>query len=228
MIKVKNINNAIIEVCKKLHHSGTEVAPRGFKTKELQNCFIEMDGNESPIITLPERKLSRSYLEAELVWYKSGDPKIDYIKKYSTFWEGLTDENETINSNYGKLAIIDKYSGMSQLDWCIDQLREDSFTRQAIINYNQPQHKYKNNKDFVCTIAQQFILNSDNKLDCLVMMRSNDLIYGFSYDVPWFNYLHKLVAEKTHLEVGKYRHFATSMHVYKRHFDMVEKIALKY
>jgi len=108
MIKVKNIDNAIIEVCKKLHHSGTEVAPRGFKTKELQNCFIEMDGNESPIITLPERKLSRSYLEAELVWYKSGDPKIDYIKKYSTFWEGLTDENETINSNYGKLAIIDK------------------------------------------------------------------------------------------------------------------------
>jgi thymidylate synthase len=60
------------------------------------------------------------------------------------------------------------------------------------------------------------------------MMRSNDLIYGFSYDVPWFNYLHRFVAEKLHMKVGKYRHFATSMHVYKRHFEMVEKIAKRY
>lgn len=228
MIKTNNINEAVVEICKKLNHSAHEVAPRGYKTKEIQNCFVEFNADESPIITLPERKLSTKYLEAELEWYKSGDPKITYIKKYSTFWEGLTDENETINSNYGKLAIIDKYSGMSQLDWCIHHLKEDTYTRQAIINYNQPHHKYINNKDFVCTIAQQFILSPEKKLDCLVMMRSNDLIYGFSYDVPWFNYLHKLVAEKVHLEVGKYRHFATSMHVYQRHFDMVENIANKY
>ena len=161
MIKVRNIDNAFIEVCKILNHSGVLVAPRGYQTKEIQNCFIEFDAKESPIISLPERNLSKKYLAAELNWYKSGDPGISYIKKYSTFWEKLVDKNNTVNSNYGKLAIVDKYNGKSQLDWCIDHLKKDSFTRQAVINYNQPQHKYENNKDFVCTIMQQFILNKD-------------------------------------------------------------------
>jgi thymidylate synthase len=88
-------------------------------------------------------------------------------------------------------------------------------------------HKYENNKDFVCTLAQQFIVNN-NKLDTIVFMRSNDLIYGFSYDVPWFNSLQKQIANILKIEVGEYRHFATSMHVYERHFKMVENIAKKY
>ena len=47
MIKVRNIDNAFIEVCKILNHSGVLVAPRGYQTKEIQNCFIEFDAKES-------------------------------------------------------------------------------------------------------------------------------------------------------------------------------------
>ena len=227
MIQATDINNAFIQMCKMLYYEGNTVSPRGLKTKEIQNFMLTVPAEEDFTITVPERKLSLKYLQAELKWYKSGDPNIDYISKYSTFWSKLVDHNNTVNSNYGKLALYDKYNGMSQLEWCIEQLSNDKNTRQAVINYNQPQHKYSTNKDFVCTIAQQFIVN-DGKLDSIVFMRSNDLIYGFSYDVPWFNYLHKLVATAANMKVGYYRHFATSMHVYEAHFDMLEKVVSAY
>lgn len=227
IIKANNINSAFIKICKELYTNGIIVSPRGLKTKEIQNCLISFNGSESPIIDIEERNLSIKYLEAELKWYKSGNPEISYISKYSNFWKNLVDENNTANSNYGKLALWDKYNGKSQFKWCVECLQKDQNSRQAVINYNQPIHKYKNNKDFVCTLAQQFIVNN-NKLDTIVFMRSNDLIYGFSYDVPWFHYLHNFLAEILKIEVGEYRHFATSMHVYERHFDMVKNIATKY
>jgi thymidylate synthase len=227
MIKGKNINDVFIDLCKLLNHSGKLVCPRGMPTKEIQNCLIEFNGYHSPIITVPERKLSNKYLEAEMQWYMKGNPDIDYIHEYSTFWKKLGDQNNTVNSNYGKLALIDKYNGLSQFEWCVEKLSNDLNTRQAVINYNQPQHKYGTNKDFVCTLTQQFILN-DNKLDTIVMMRSNDLIYGFSYDVPWFNSLQKQIAQILKIEVGQYRHFATSMHVYERHFEMIKTVASAY
>ena len=59
-------------------------------------------------------------------------------------------------------------------------------------------------------------------------MRSNDRIYGFSYDAPWFNYLHKELANDINIKVGTYRHFATSMHVYERHFNIIENVASMY
>tara|TARA_R100000742_G_C4277910_1_gene100186 strand:+ start:2070 stop:2759 length:690 start_codon:yes stop_codon:yes gene_type:complete len=226
-IKANNIDLAFIKICKELCTNGTIVSPRGLKTKEIQNCLIEFNGYNSPIITLSERKLSNKYLEAEMEWYLNGDPNIEYISEYSNFWKKLVDKNNTVNSNYGKLALIDKYNGLSQFEWCEEKLTSDINTRQAVINYNQPQHKYNNNKDFVCTLTQQFIMNK-GKLDTIVIMRSNDLIYGFSYDVPWFNSLQKQLAGILKIEVGQYRHFATSMHIYERHFDMVENIANKY
>ena len=227
VIIANDINSAFIETCKALYYDGKTVSPRGLKTKEIQNFMLKIPAKDDFTITVPERKLSKEYLDAELEWYKSGDPKIDYINKYSSFWRQLVDDNGTINSNYGKLALFDKYNGMSQFEWCVQQLSNDLNSRQAIINYNQPHHKYSTNKDFVCTIAQQFIVNND-RLDCIVMMRSNDLIYGFSYDAPWFNYLHKQLADCLNIEVGYYRHFATSMHVYENHFDMLETVASVY
>jgi thymidylate synthase len=227
IIKEKNINETFIKICKELYLNGNDVSPRGLKTKEIQNCLLQFNGHHDTIITVPERKLNNKYLEAEMSWYLKGDPSIEFISEYSSFWKKLVDQNNTVNSNYGKLALIDKYNGFSQFEWCVQRLQNDINSRQAIINYNQPMHKYENNKDFVCTLAQQFIVNN-NKLDTIVFMRSNDLIYGFSYDVPWFNSLQKQIANILKIEVGEYRHFATSMHVYERHFKMVENIAKKY
>ena len=68
-------------------------------------------------------------------------------------------------------------------------------------------------KDTPCTYAVQFtVLN--NKLNMSVVMRSNDLWYGFCNDQYCFSKLQQLVAERTGYEIGTYYHFAHNLHLY--------------
>ena len=212
-IESDNVNQAFIDIAKCILNKGKENSPRGLKTKEICDMFITIKNPEDGICSLDSRALQRAYLEGEMQFYLSGSLNVNDIIKFSSFWKNLADSNGTINSNYGFLALIEKFSGKSQLEWCIDSIQKDRYTRQSLINYNQPKHKYINNKDFPCSISQQFVVR-DEKLDTITLMRSNDFIFGFTYDLPWFIYLQTVVSEKTNIEKGTYNHCATSFHVY--------------
>jgi thymidylate synthase len=129
-----------------------------------------------------------------------------------------------VNSNYGFIVNVEKWNGISQFEWCVKRLLEDKNTRQAIINYNMPRYKYEGVKDLVCTISQQFLVRNE-KLDCVTLMRSNDLIYGLTYDLPWFTNLQIKLAEIIDVPLGIYNHYDSSLHVYEQHFEMLTKIA---
>ena len=224
VIEAQTVNELFIKVSRKLILQGKTIAPRDLGTIELEQVFLILKDPTCAVVTLPERNTNLNYLNGEMKWYLSGSLNIEDINKFSTFWDTLADTNGTVNSNYGFLALKEKWSGKSQFEWCISRLKKDINSRQAVINYNQPRHKYEHVKDFVCTLAQQFIVR-DNKLDCIVWMRSNDFIFGLTYDLPWFTYLQKVIAKELNIEIGTYTHFATSLHVYERHFKMIENIA---
>ena len=62
-----------------------------------------------------------------------------------------------------------------------------------------------------------------------VYMRSNDLIYGLTNDVFFFGILHQMIHTmlKSHylnLELGEYYHNVDSLHVYEKHYKMLENI----
>ena len=70
----------------------------------------------------------------------------------------------------------------------------------------------------------------DNKLNFYVNMRSNDVWYGLSYDVPFFTTVQKmmLLELKQHypgLGLGHYVHDSRSLHVYEKDFERIEKIS---
>lgn len=224
IVKAKNTNDAFIQICRNLLTIGIDSAPRGKRTLEIRNAWISIEEPGDGICTLAARATNMEYLDGELGWYMSGSTRVEDIEKHSKFWSGLADTNGTVNSNYGYLTMIEKHAGKSQLEWVIESLKQDPETRQAVINYNQPKHKYPGVKDFVCTLTQEFRANN-GKLDSLVHMRSNDVIFGLTYDLPWFLRLQKIAAEAAGLEVGQYAHLASSLHVYERHFEMVNAIS---
>jgi thymidylate synthase len=220
----KSMNDIFIKTANTLLEQGNERETRGMKTKELMHAWLVLEDTTKSIVTLPARNIDINYLMGELEWYESGSLNVEDISQHSKFWDKLSDTNGTVNSNYGFLTHKEKHAGKSQIEWCIDRLKADPDTRQAIMNYNQPRHKYEGNKDFVCTISQQFIMD-DGKLDTIVLMRSNDLIYGLTYDAPWFTRQLDTVAKETGQQPGKYHHYATSLHVYEKHYQMLEWIA---
>jgi len=54
----------------------------------------------------------------------------------------------------------------------------------------------------------------ENKLDMIVTMRSNDLLWGFSYDINQFAYIQKLLAMIIGVGIGNYIHHSNSLHIY--------------
>lgn len=214
-------SDAFLEMLQKLKHSGLESAPRGHKVREhfLETLTI------NPTFSLPDfenRKFNWKYFAGELAWYMKGEKKIDYINNFSNFWKGIADANGTINSNYGNLLFG------KQIIWAYDALVKDQNSRQAIAFVNRPEFQYEGNKDFVCTVYLNFWIR-DNQLHMKVQMRSNDLFYGFSYDVPFFATIqqtmwHNLRKTYPDLEIGKYYHCADNIHYYERHFEVADKI----
>jgi thymidylate synthase len=47
-----------------------------------------------------------------------------------------------------------------------------------------------------------------------VLMRSNDLWYGFCNDQYCFSRLQQMVSNELNIEIGTYYHFAQNLHLY--------------
>jgi thymidylate synthase len=69
----------------------------------------------------------------------------------------------------------------------------------------------------------------ENKLNFTIHMRSNDVILGLPTDIAFFavlqmQMLNHLKITYPELELGTYTHIANSLHVYERHFELVENM----
>ena len=97
--------------------------------------------------------------------------------------------------------------------YLISMLRDNPDTRQAAISIYDAKEINLYDNDTPCTYAVQFTV-VDNKLNMSVVMRSNDIWYGFCNDQYCFSKLQMLVAEETGYKLGSYYHFAHNLHIY--------------
>ena len=183
-------------------------------TKALFNVGFELEvPNANAILDgKVKRNWSYEYAEAEWQWYLSGNPNIkklgELYGKVPAIWKRMADEQGNVNSNYGW-----QWERASQLDIVIQMLKDNPDTRQAAVSIYDGKEMENYSHDTPCTYAVQFtVLN--NKLNMSVVMRSNDLWYGFCNDQYQFSNLQMLVANETGYDVGTYYHFAHNLHLY--------------
>lgn len=188
-------------------------------TKALYDVIIEIKNPEDRDIKTKWRKWSKKYAEREWNWYQSGNRSVEEIKKYAPIWDKMHNGNNIVNSNYGW-----QWMRNNQLKKCIDQLNENKNTRQAWISIFDGKEKDEYKYDTPCTLAIGFdIKPNSNKLDMTVIMRSNDLVYGFCNDQYCFSKLQELVANILKLQVGTYTHVAHDLHIYECHYNLKQK-----
>lgn len=174
------------------------------------------------------RNMSFKYLKGELDFYISGSPYLQDIVAYSKFWNKVTDDGVTVNSNYGKLLLHDRNSSnLTQFEYAMNMLLRNFNSKKAVmIIYNE--HHARISNDNPCTMYLQFFIR-DDRLHLIVKMRSSDIWYGMPYDVPFFVFiqilmLHKLRSKYSNLRLGSYLHQSGSLHLYQRNFNEVETI----
>lgn len=186
-------------------------------TKALYNEGFYILRPEDNIINTPWRKWKKDYADAEWDWYLSGNRSVEEIKKLAKIWDTMHNGDNLVNSNYGW-----QWQRNNQLDECIAQLKKNKATRQAWISIYDGKEKNSYSFDTPCTIGIGFNVHplDPTSLNMSVIMRSNDLVYGFCNDQYCFSRLQKMVADKVGLQVGTYFHFAQDLHIYKKHFNM--------
>jgi thymidylate synthase len=188
-------------------------------TKTMHNVLIELRRPESNVITTKWRRWNLDYAMYEFQWYLSGNPNAEQISKRAKIWANMMDEQGNVNSNYGY-----QWKRNNQLDKVIDMLKNDPLTRRASISLYDGKEIDQYKKDTICTYAINFYIDVDDRLSMQVMMRSNDLVYGFCNDQYCFSELQKIVAKELNRQVGKYYHYVCNMHIYERHYKMKETV----
>ena len=174
-------------------------------------------------------KVNYDYVSREISWYESMSLNVNDIPSpVPKIWKDVAASDGTINSNYG--WCIWSEENHQQYKHVIGELLSNPFSRRATMIYTRPTMWYDYNvdgrSDFMCTNAVQYLIR-DHKLHAIVQMRSNDSVFGYKNDRAWQQYvLDKLVKDlKRHIPdvvPGDVHWNVGSLHVYKRHFDLVK------
>ena len=204
----KKANDAYEYYHDKIIREGVDFAD----TKALFNVGFYIEKPMDNFILNGERGWNPVYAEAEWQWYLSGDRNTkklgELYGKVPEIWKRMADGQGNVNSNYGW-----QWKRNDQIDYVIDLLRNELDTRQAAISIYDCKEHDTFTFDTPCTYAVQFTI-LDNKLNMSVVMRSNDLWFGFCNDQYQFSKLQDLIAWKLDIEVGTYFHFAHNLHLY--------------
>lgn len=204
------------DILSDVYHHGRVSKPRGMECRELDyyQCIIT-----NPWTMHPARKYNIDYFKREFQWYLGADPTDLRICKHAAMWKKLVQKDGSILSNYGQYWFGDQ----DGFNWVVDTLSRDPDSRQAYIAMNNYHHAFEGNTDFVCTKGIQFRI-AGGKVNMHVAMRSSDAIWGLGTDLPCFDALHHMVAWVLGVEVGLFMFSTDSVHIYERHYEMVEEI----
>lgn len=215
------------------------ISPRGLKCYEIADYQFKIKHpTAEALVTADEarNKILSDYFAKEKELYDSCTNQVADFAEASKFWKQIANPDGTINSAYGYLIWYKKSQGNKQFEslfrtpweWVKETLIKDKDSRQAILQFALPEHRWLGNKDQVCTQHGSFSIRED-KLNLSVVMRSNDAVKGLAYDLPWFcSLMDRMVSElRSHypsLEKGNYRHLAHSFHIYEKDLETVKKM----
>jgi thymidylate synthase len=206
-MRFKNANNAF-------SYFYYHIKENGIKIENTLACFNQGFYIENPLdkeITASWRNWKKDYAEYEWQWYLSQNRSVEEIKTKAKIWDKMHNGDNIVNSNYGW-----QWNRNSQLDYVINELKRNPFSRRAVLTIYDAKEWQDFKKDTPCTLNISFNI-IDNKLNMSVLMRSNDLWFGFCNDQYCFSKLQEKLAKELDIEVGWYYHFANNLHLYNKH-----------
>lgn len=213
MYRYENLAEMYHDMSHRLFEEGSKVCPRDQETYELIAPEIYLNSPIDNLAFLKERKYNLVYSVAESMLLISKKNETKYFTRFNANMANFSDDGITLNGSYG-YRIADK------IDYVVNRLKSDKDSRQAVLTIYQ-NDVTKITKDPPCTMNLHFLIR-DNKLNLIVYMRSNDIIWGTPYDVFMFTTLQRLVANQLNIYVGWYRHIPSSFHVYSQHYDLLK------
>ena len=217
IINIPDGVNGYVDLVQHVLKYGKEVAPRGMKTREIEDAIIRIDDvyNTLPLGVGRGTVPGIGAVEACQLIAGASTPKL--VIAIGPQFANYTEDNGLFHGAYGIRT-------QSQYAPIVERLKADPDTRQAVVTIWNPElDLLANKRDYPCTILHQFRIRN-NKLNMSVYMRSNDVWLGAAYDFFQFTRVQLAIASILGIEPGTYHHHVGSLHIYEQHYDSAESL----
>jgi len=190
---------------------GEEVKPRGMLTKEARPLVLTLTNPVACIVDRPQ--FNRALMWMEVIQIMAGQFNWELFNLISP-------SAAILLNHYGAYGP----RTTDQLPGVVEELEKDPDSRRAVAYIARPTDLlYADDLQMPCTMEWVFHVRN-GRLELQTYMRSWDLVWGLSYDVPNNVALQQMVADSLNLPLGPYTHVAASGHVYAKHWDLIEKV----
>lgn len=231
-----SLNGVMTTLCKALLREGLDVERKsntGSAMKEFNGpVLVHITNPWHNTLLLQGRNANPWVSLAEFPWLMAGRNDVAWLRPYLPKAEAFSDDGVVWRAGYGPRMRDwqDGFAGRDQLEYVVATLDKKPDSRHAVINFWHPVHDAIRtpehaSKDIPCTNWMHFQI-VEGALNLTVVMRSNDLFWGFSgVNVYNFTMLQQVVAACLKVPVGVYSHLSNNLHVYDRHFEALDNIA---
>jgi thymidylate synthase len=218
----KNVTYAFREGLRTILQEGEIISVRAHETKEVRSHLIKIASPLERVYIIPHRNNNIFAQIAETLWMIAGRNDMAFLSRYLPRAVDFSDDSKVWRGAYG--TRLRNWQGIDQIKEVANLLNKDSYSRRAVMVIFDPAQDYIESKDIPCNNLLHFLIR-DNRLHLNVSIRSNDIWWGFSgINTFEWSVLHEMMAYWTGAQVGEYSHFASSFHLYERHYQQAEKI----
>lgn len=190
----------------------------GHRTKSLPGLHFAFSRG-FPLLTL--RSIPVRAFVAEQIWFLMGSRKpAEFLSRHAKIWNEFINIGGVVSTAYGYRWRC--HFGRDQIASLINLLEKEPSSRQGVVITWDPSDDGLNpdrtKKNVPCPFS--FVVNIiGGKLHLHNLVRSNDMILGFPYDVAGFALLQRILAARLGVRVGTYSHSISNAHIYDVHYD---------
>ncbi len=215
--------NLLKEILEKGYREHSERT--GLETSAIPGLHFKINPEEDgfPLLTL--RKIPVRGPIVEQIWFLSGARKpADFLRNHTKIWDAFTNPNDVVTVAYGYRWR--KHFGRDQIAKLIELLEKEPSSRHGVvIAWDPAQDGLSLTKKANVPCPYTFTVNIiAGKLHMHNIVRSNDMILGFPFDVAGFCFLQYILAQRLGVKVGTYSHSISNAHIYENHYDAAKEI----
>jgi thymidylate synthase len=217
IINLPDAVNGYVNLVQHVLKYGKEAAPRGMKTREIEDAIIRINDVKHTLPLGVGRGTVPGIGAVEACQLLAGAATPKLVMAVGPMFKNYAEDNGMFHGAYGSRT-QDQYGPV------IERLKKDPDSRQAVVTIWDPVlDLLPEKRDYPCTVLHQFRIR-DNKLNMSVYMRSNDVWLGAAYDFFQFTRVQIAMASVLGVAPGSYAHHVGSLHIYEQHYDAAENL----
>lgn len=252
-IGYKTDENCYLDCIKRILEVGKSRDDRtGVGTVSIFGHQMEFDISQSIPLFTTKRVPWKSCIE-ELLWFMRGDTDVKILQKRGVkIWDGNTSrefldnrglyhyDTGILGPGYGwqwrhfgakySQAFADtsnldtsKIGGFDQLEYVINELKTNPFSRRIMMSYWNPPD-FDKTALLPCHTSCQFYVterSGERYLSCMFNMRSNDIFLGNPFNIFSYAVLTYIIAKRCDMNPDRLIYNVGDMHIYKNHLEQI-------